>query len=339
MIGSDLFGVEPLTLCSGIIFYFEGNVMIIKIKRKKVTIVGAGNVGGACAQWLAAKEIADIVLIDIIEGVPQGKALDLMQAAPVENFNCKIFGTNDYNDTADSDIVVITAGMPRKPGMSRDNLAEINFNIVKYVTKEAVKYSPEAILIIVSNPLDVMSYTAFKTSGLPSHRVMGMSGALDTARLRTFIAFELGVSFQDVTTLIIGDHGDNMLPLVRYTHVGGIPISQLLPKEKINGLIERARKAGSEIVSYLKTGSAFYAPGASIAIMVEAILKDKKQILPVSTYLRGEYTEKDIYMGVPIILGANGVERVIELNLSEEEMAAFKYSATGIRKTIELLKL
>lgn len=307
------------------------------MKRSKITIVGAGNVGATCAHWAAAKELADIVLIDVVEGIPQGKALDLMEAAPIEGFDAIITGTNDYADTAGSAVVVITAGIARKPGMSRDDLLATNSKIVKSVTEQVVKNSPDAFIIVVTNPLDVMTYVAFKASGFPPNRVFGMSGILDSARFRTFVALELGVSFEDVTTFVLGGHGDDMVPLVRYTYAGGIPIEKLIPRERIDALVERTRKGGAEIVNYLKTGSAFYAPGASVVQMIEAILKDKKRILPVAAYLQGEYGERDIYLGVPAIIGGNGVEKIIEIDLTPEERAALDKSIQSVRKVMALL--
>lgn len=308
------------------------------MKRKKITIVGAGNVGATCAHWAASKELGDIVLLDVVEGIPQGKALDLMEAAPVEGYDCKIIGTNDYADTADSDVAVITAGIARKPGMSRDDLIDTNSKIVSDVASKIAKYSPNAYIIVVTNPLDVMVYAAYKASGFPPNRVFGMAGVLDSARFRTFIALELGVSFEDVSAFVMGGHGDDMVPLVRYSYAGGIPIEKLLPKEKIDAIVERTRKGGAEIVNYLKTGSAFYAPGASVIQMVEAVLKDKKRILPVAAYLNGEYGEKDIYFGVPAIIGGGGVEKVIELELTEEEQAELKMSIERVRNLINKIK-
>ncbi|SHE49266.1 malate dehydrogenase (NAD) [Desulfofundulus australicus DSM 11792] len=307
------------------------------MKRNKITIVGAGNVGATCAHWAAAKELGDIVLIDVVEGVPQGKALDLMEAAPVEGFDALITGTNNYEDTRDSDIVIITAGVARKPGMSRDDLLATNCKIVKSVTEQVVKYSPDAYIIVVTNPLDVMAYVALKTSGFPPNRVFGMSGVLDSARFRTFVALELGISFEDVTTFVMGGHGDDMVPLVRYTYAGGIPIEKLIPAERIAAMVERTRKGGGEIVNYLKTGSAYYAPSASVIQMVEAVLKDKKRILPVAAYLQGEYGYNDIYLGVPAIIGGNGVEKVLEIELTPEEKAALDKSANSVRRLMEVL--
>jgi len=302
--------------------------------RKKITVVGAGNVGATCAHWAVARELADVVLIDVLEGIPQGKALDLMEAAPVEGFDCLVTGTNDYRDTAGSDLVVITAGIARKPGMSRDDLLATNNRIVGEVAAKVAAYSPEAVLIVVSNPLDVMTYTAWKKSGFPSHRVMGMSGVLDAARFRTFVARELGVSFEDVATFVMGGHGDDMVPLVRYTYAGGIPITQLLPADRIAAMVQRTRQGGAEIVNYLKTGSAFYAPGAAVIQMATAVLKDKKRILPVAAYLNGEYGEKDIYLGVPAIIGAGGVEKVIEIELDAGEKQMLQKSAASVRKLL-----
>lgn len=307
------------------------------MKRKKITIIGAGNVGATCAHWAAAKELGDIVLIDVVEGIPQGKALDLMEAAPVEGFDAIITGTNNYEDTKDSDVVVITAGIARKPGMSRDDLLATNCKIVQSVTEQVVKYSPNAYIIVVTNPLDVMTYVALKTSGFPPNRVFGMSGVLDSARFRTFVALELGISFEDVTTFVMGGHGDDMVPLVRYTYAGGIPIEKLIPAERIAAMVERTRKGGAEIVNYLKTGSAFYAPGASVVQMVEAVLKDKKRILPVAAYLQGEYGYHDIYLGVPAIIGGGGVEKVLEIELTPEEKAALDKSANSVRRLMEVL--
>lgn len=308
------------------------------IKRKKITIIGAGNVGATCAHWAASKELGDIVLIDVVEGVPQGKALDLMEAAPIEGYDCKIIGTNDYADTAGSDLIIITAGVARKPGMSRDDLLSTNAVIVKEVTERAVRLSPDAFIIVVTNPLDVMCYVALKASGFPPHRVFGMAGVLDSARFRTFIALELGVSFEDVSAFVLGGHGDEMVPLVRYSYAGGIPIEKLIPRERIDAIVERTRKGGAEIVGYLKTGSAYYAPGASVVQMAEAVLKDKKRILPVSAYLNGEYGERDMYLGVPAVIGSRGVERIIEVDLTDEEEMALKRSVASVRKLMSSLK-
>ncbi|KPJ61609.1 MAG: malate dehydrogenase [Latescibacteria bacterium DG_63] len=307
--------------------------------KNKITIVGAGHVGATAAHWAAEKELADIVLVDIVEGMPQGKALDLMETRPVEDFDTSVLGTNDYKDTANSDIVVITAGLPRKPGMSRDELFEANKKIVQDVTREIVKYSPNSIIIVVSNPLDTMCHVAKMVSKFPKHRVMGMAGILDTARFRCFVSMELGVSVEDIQAMVLGGHGDSMVPLPRYTTVAGVPITQLMPQEKIDAIVERTRKAGGEIVALLKTGSAYYSPSAAVIQMVEAILKDKKRILPCAAYLEGEYGIKDLYVGVPIKLGANGVEEVMELDITAEEKAALQKSAEAVRTVVEKIKL
>lgn len=306
----------------------------------KITVVGAGHVGATLAQRIMDKELAnELVLVDILEGVPQGKALDMWESAPIEGSDCRTIGTNDYEDTRDSDIVVITAGLPRKPGMSREDLLSKNVDIVKSVTERVVKYSPNSILVVVSNPLDAMAWTAWKVSGFEPHRVFGMAGVLDTARYRSFIALELDVSTRDIQALVLGGHGDSMVPLPRYTMVGGIPLTELLPQEKIDAIVERTRKGGGEIVSYLKTGSAFYAPSAATAEMVESIVKDKKRILPGSAYLQGEYGFSGIYLGVPIKIGKNGVEKIFELKLSESERQALANSAEAVKKTIAEIKL
>ncbi len=308
------------------------------MKRNKISIIGAGNVGATCAHWAAAKELGDIVLFDIVEGVPQGKALDLMEAGPVEGFDCMVTGTNDYRDTADSTIVIVTAGIGRKPGMSRDDLLNTNAGIVKKCVQEVARYSPDAYLIVVTNPVDVITYIALKTSGFSPNRVFGLSGVLDSARFRTFVARELNVSFEDVTSFVLGGHGDDMVPMVRYTYAGGIPIEALIPADRIEAMVERARKGGAEIVNYLKTGSAYYAPSASIIQMAEAILKDKKRILPVSAYLQGEYGHKDIYAGVPAIIGGKGIEKVIELDLNQNEKEALDKSINSVRNSIANIK-
>ena len=307
--------------------------------RKKISIIGAGFVGATAAHWAAAKELGDIVLVDILEGIPQGKALDLFESAPIEGFDSNVIGTNTYEETKSSDIVIITSGIPRKPGMSREDLLDINRKIIESVVAEVTAKSPNAILIMVTNPLDTMTYLALKKSGLPRERVMGMAGVLDTARYRAFIAMELGVSVEDIQALLLGGHGDEMIPLPRYTTVSGIPLSQLLPKEKIDKLVDRARKGGGEIVNLLKTGSAFYAPSAGAIQMAEAILKDKKRILPCCVYLNGEYGLKDICFGVPVKLGEKGVESIIELDLTEEEKGLVAKSAGSVKKSIEELKL
>jgi len=307
-------------------------------RRNKITIIGAGNVGATAAHWAAAKELGDIVLIDIVEGVPQGKGLDLAQSGPVELFDGNIKGTNDYADTADSDVVVITAGLARKPGMSRDDLLQKNFEIVKGCTENAVKHSPNAVLVVVSNPLDVMTHTAYKVSGFPKNRVVGMAGILDTARYCTFIAQELNVSVEDIRALVLGGHGDSMVPLPSYTSVSGIPIEQLIPKDRLDKIVDRARNGGIEIVNFLKTGSAYYAPGASAIQMVESIVKDKRRILPCAAYLDGEFGLKGMYCGVPVLLGRNGVEKIVEIKLSAEEQAALTKSANDVAENIAKLK-
>lgn len=303
---------------------------------KKITVVGAGNVGATAAQRIAEKQLAEeVVLLDIIEGVPQGKGLDMWESGPVEGFDSKVIGTNSYEDTANSDIVVITAGLARKPGMSRDDLLAANTKIVKSVTEQIVKYSPNSILIIVSNPLDVMCYVALKTSGFEKHRVIGMAGILDTARFRTFIAEALDVSMKDISALVLGGHGDSMVPLLSYTSIGGIPISELLPKEKLDELVKRTRNGGIEIVNHLKTGSAYYAPSAAAVEMVDAIAKNRKRILPCAAFVEGEYGLNNVYIGLPVKLGKNGIEKVFELNLSEEELAGLKASAEEVAVNIK----
>src|SRR5881227_53620 len=300
--------------------------------RKKVSIVGSGNVGATAAHWIASKELADVVLIDIVEGVPQGKALDLLEAMPIEKRDSHVIGTNDYSDTANSDIVVITAGIPRKPGMSRDDLLNINHKIMKDVVGKVVQYSPNSILIVVSNPLDAMAQAAYKMSGFSRNRVIGMAGVLDSARFRTFIAEELKVSVENVTAFVLGGHGDTMVPLARYSTVAGIPITELMDEATINRLVQRTRDGGAEIVKYLKTGSAYYAPSAAVTEMVEAILKDKKKILPCAAYLEGEYGIKGLFVGVPCKLGAKGLEQIIQIKLTAEEQAALQKSADSVKE-------
>lgn len=309
------------------------------MSRNRISIVGAGNVGATCAHWAAAKELGDIVLVDVVEGVPQGKALDLMEAGPVEGFDCMLSGTNDYEDTVGSDVALITAGIARKPGMSRDDLVSINVKIVQQAAAEIARYSPDAIIIVVTNPLDVMCSAALKASGFPSDRVFGMSGILDSARFRTFVALELGISVEDVNTLVLGGHGDHMVPLVRYTYAGGIPVEKLLPRDRLDALVQRTRQGGAEIVKYLKTGSAYYAPGAAVVQMLEAVLKDKRRLLPCAAYLQGQYGHRDVYAGVPTVIGAEGVERIIELDLTKEEQAAFDRSVASVRAVLEKLDL
>jgi len=307
--------------------------------RKKISIIGAGFVGATAAHWAAEKELGDVVLVDILEGIPQGKALDLFQAGPVEGFDAKVLGTNSFDETRDSDVVIVTSGVPRKPGMSREDLLEINKKIIESVIAQVVEKSPKAMLIMVTNPLDTMTYLAFKRSGLPKQRVMGMAGILDTARYKAFIGMELNVSVEDIQALLLGGHGDEMVPLPRYTTVSGIPLAQLLPKETIDRLVDRTRKGGGEIVALLKTGSAFYAPSAAAIQMTEAILKDKKRILPCCVYLDGEYGLKDICFGVPVKLGANGVESILQIELTEEEKKLVAKSAESVKKSITELKL
>ncbi len=305
--------------------------------RKKVTVVGAGMVGGTTAHRLADKELCDVVVIDIIEGLPQGKGLDLAESAPIEGYDSRVQGTNDYKDTANSDIVIITAGLPRKPGMSRDDLLKKNYDIVKQTTEQVVKYSPNCILIVVSNPLDAMAQTAYKVSGFSKNRVIGMAGVLDSARMSTFIAMELNVSVENVTTFVLGGHGDTMVPLARYSTVAGIPLPDLLPADKIEAIVSRTRKGGAEIVNLLKTGSAFYAPSAAVVEMVEAILKDKKKILPCAAYLEGEYGVQGLFVGVPVKLGARGIEQIIEIKLTAEEQAALKKSADSVKELVGII--
>lgn len=307
--------------------------------RKKITIVGAGNVGAHAAVWAGIKELGDIVLIDVVEGVPQGKGLDLMQASPIEGFDSNVLGTNDYKDTANSDVVIITAGIARKPGMSRSDLINTNTGIVKGVAEQVVKYSPNAIILVVTNPLDVMVYVAWKASGFPKNRVIGLSGALDAARLKAFIAMELKVSVEDVHAMVIGGHADEMVPLPRYCSVAGIPLPQLLKKERIDAVMERTKKAGGEIVGLLKTGSAFYAPSSAVIEMAEAIIRDKKRIIPSAAWCEGKYGVNGIFVGVPVKIGSKGVEDIIEIELNKEEKAQFDNSVAAIRKLIEEIKI
>jgi malate dehydrogenase len=307
--------------------------------RKKISVIGAGFVGATAAQWAAEKELGDVVLIDIIEGMPQGKALDLFQASPVEGFDAKVTGSNSFEETRDSNVVIVTSGVPRKPGMSREDLLETNKKIIESVVAQVINKSPNTVLILVTNPLDTMTYLAYKKSGFPKNRVIGMAGILDTARFKAFIAMELNVSVEDIQALLLGGHGDEMVPLPRYTTVSGIPLAQFLPKEAIDRLVDRTRKGGGEIVGLLKTGSAFYAPSAAAVQMAEAILKDKKRILPCCVYLDGEYGLKDICFGVPVKLGAKGVESIIELQLTEAEKKLVAKSAESVKKSIAGLKL
>ncbi len=307
--------------------------------RSKVTIVGAGQTGGAMARELAPKGFADIVLLDVVEGVPQGKALDMTQAGPLVGFDSRIVGTNDWRDTAASDIVIITSGKPRLPGMSRDDLVTANTEIVKGVTEQVVKHSPNAIIIVFVNPLDAMCYVVKKVSGFPRERVFGQSGVLDAARFRSFIARELDVSMEDVQAYVLGGHGDDMVPLVRHTTVCGIPIAELMSVDRISVLVERTRKGGGEIVNLLKTGSAYYAPAAATIEMVESVLLDRKRVLPCSVYLEGEFGVEGIFMGVPVKLGARGIEQIIEIKLTDEERAMFERSAASVREVTKVTGL
>jgi len=307
--------------------------------RHKVTIVGSGNVGATAAHWIASKELADVVLIDIVEGIPQGKGLDLLEAMPIEKRDSNIIGTNDYADTANSDIVVITAGIPRKPGMSRDDLLNTNHKIMNDVVGKIVHHSPSCILIIVSNPLDAMAQAAYKMSGFPRERVIGMAGVLDSARFRTFIAQELKVSVENVTAFVLGGHGDTMVPLPRYSTVAGIPITELMDKATLDRIVQRTRDGGAEIVKHLKTGSAYYAPSAAVAEMVEAILKDKKKILPCAAYLNGEYGIHGLFVGVPVKLGAKGIEQIIEITLTPDEKAALEKSVAAVKELIAVINV
>ncbi|GAB4470184.1 MAG: malate dehydrogenase [Anaerolineae bacterium] len=310
--------------------------------RKKVTIIGAGNVGATCAHWIASRDLADVVLIDIVEGMPQGKALDLLEAGPVEGFDIKIVGTNNYEDTAGSDVCVITAGVPRKKDPvtgqypSRDELVKTNQKIVATVVREFVKYSPNAVLIVVSNPLDAMCHVALHESGFPPNRVIGQAGALDTARYKTFIAMELGVSVKDVHGMVLGGHGDTMVPLPRHTSVAGIPVLELMDRAKLDAIIERTRKGGGEIVGLLGY-SGYYAPASATVSMVEAILKDQKRVIPSAAYLTGQYGYERLFIGVPCVLGANGIERVLEMQLSDEEKAMLDHSAEAVRNVVAVL--
>jgi len=305
---------------------------------KKVTVVGAGNVGATAAQRLAEKELCDVVLIDILDGVPQGKALDLTEAAPIEKHDAHLTGANTYEASKDSDIVIITAGIARKPGMSRDDLISTNAGIINDVTKQIVAYSPEAILIIVSNPLDAMCHVAFDASGFPKNRVVGMAGVLDSARFRAFISMELNVSVESIHAFVLGGHGDTMVPLPRFSTVAGIPITELIPQDRIDALVDRTANGGAEIVSLLKTGSAYYAPASAAVEMAESILKDKKKILPCAAYLQGEYGIQDLFIGVPVKLGSKGIEDIIEISLTDTEKAALMNSAAAVQDLKDDLK-
>ncbi len=302
--------------------------------RRKISIIGAGNVGATCAHWAAGKALGDIVLLDIVEGMPQGKALDLRQAGPIEGFDASITGTNDYADTSGSDVVIITSGLPRKPGMSRDELLAANTKIVAEVSGQVAAASPQAVLVVVSNPLDAMVYAAWKVSGFPTHRVVGQAGILDTGRFRAFLAEAIGCSVADVRAMLLGGHGDDMVPLPRYTTVGGVPVTQLLPKETIDAIVARTRTGGGEIVGLLKTGSAYYAPAAASVQMAEAILLDRKRILPCAAYCDREYNVGGYFVGVPALLGAGGVEKVVEIDLTAEERAAFNGSVQHVKELV-----
>lgn len=310
-------------------------------KRQKISIIGSGFTGATTALMLAQKELGDIVLVDIpnMEDPTKGKALDMLQASPVQGFDAKIIGTSDYEDTADSDLVIITAGVARKPGMSRDDLVNTNASIMRSVTQQIVQYSPNCIIIVLTNPVDAMTYTVFKESGFPKERVMGQSGVLDTARFCTFVAEELNVSVKDISGFVLGGHGDDMVPLIRYSYAGGIPLEKLIPKERLDEIVERTRYGGGEIVNLLGDGSAYYAPAASLVVMAEAILKDQRRILPAIAYLEGEYGYNDLYLGVPTIIGGNGIEEVVELDLTDEEKAALNKSAESVQLVINSMKV
>jgi len=306
--------------------------------RNKITVIGAGNVGANCAVWAAKKELGDIVLVDVAEGIPQGKGLDLLQTGPVEGFDVSVTGANDYAPTANSDILIITAGFPRKPGMSRDDLLVANYEVVRAATEKAVAVSPNATIIVVTNPLDAMAQVAFMVSKFPRNRVIGMAGVLDSARFRTFIAQELSVSVESVTAVVLGGHGDTMVPVVRLSSVAGIPLTELIPEDRLNAIVDRTRNGGAEIVKHLKTGSAYYAPSASAVEMAESILRDRKKVLPCAAYLEGEYGIKGLYVGVPCRIGAGGVEKIYEIKLSAEESAALKKSAAAVQELVDVIK-
>lgn len=299
--------------------------------RKKITIIGAGNVGATAAHWAASRGLGDVVLLDVVEGVPQGKALDLLQAGPVDEFSNMVMGSNDYADSADSDVVIITAGLARKPGMSRDDLLAKNVAIVKSCAEQAAKHSPNCVMIVVTNPIDAMVYTAFKVSGFPRERVIGMAGVLDSARYRTFLALELGIAPRDVNAMVMGIHGDNMLPLVRLANVSGIPVTDLIPAERLAEIVKRTQQGGIEIVNHLKTGSAFYTPGLAAVEMAEAVLQDSKRLLPCAAYLEGEFGFSGCFLGVPVVIGSGGVERIVEFKLTDEEQEAMGVSEKAVR--------
>lgn len=306
---------------------------------KKITVVGAGHVGATCSQLLSQKELAkEVILVDIADGIPQGKGLDQWESAPIEGFDSRVSGANDYESSAGADIFIVTAGIARKPGMSRDDLLKTNANVIRSVSKEIARVAPDSIIIMVTNPLDVMAQVAMEASGFPRERVIGMAGVLDTARYRSFIALELDVSIEDIQALVLGGHGDTMVPLASYTSVSGIPLTQLLEQDRIDALVERTRKGGGEIVAYLKTGSAYYAPAAAAVQMAEAIVKDKRRILPCAAWLQGEYGFNDLFLGVPCMLGENGLERILEVELAADEQAALATSADHVKSTVEALK-
>ncbi|MBC8318095.1 MAG: malate dehydrogenase [Desulfobulbaceae bacterium] len=303
--------------------------------RNKITIIGAGNVGATAAHWAASRRLGDVLLLDVVEGVPQGKALDLLQSGPVDGFSGRVSGSNDFADSANSDVIIITAGLARKPGMSRDDLMAKNVAIVKSCTEQAAKHSPDAVLIVVTNPIDAMVYTAYKVSGFPKNRVVGMAGVLDSARYRTFLADALGVAPRDVNAMVMGIHGDNMMPLVRLANVSGIPVTDLLSEEQLKAIVHRTQHGGGEIVAHLKTGSAFYTPGLAAVEMAEAILTDSKRVLPCAAYVDGEFGFSGCFLGVPVILGSGGIERIIEFELTAEELTALKESETAVHKQME----
>lgn len=304
----------------------------------KISIIGAGMTGATTAHWLAERELADLVLVDVVEGMPQGKGLDMLEAMPIIGSDTHILGTNDYADTAGSDIIIVTAGLPRKPGMSRDDLLKVNAEIVGKAVTETLKHSPDAIYIILTNPLDTMAYLAMKVGNLPRERVIGQAGILDSARMRAFVALETGVSVENIDCYVLGGHGDEMVPLTRHSNIAGVPLREYLPADRLEAIVERTRKGGGEIVNLLKTGSAFYAPAAACAQMAEAILKDKRLIVPCAAYMQGEYGLNDMYFGVPVMLGRKGLEKIIEYRLDDEEKAAFDKSAAAVRETHEALK-
>jgi malate dehydrogenase len=306
--------------------------------RNKLTVVGAGNVGANCAVWAAKKELGDIVLVDVAEGIPQGKGLDLMQAGPVEGYDVSITGANDYAPTANSDVVIITAGFPRQPGMSRDDLLLKNYEVIKTATEKAVAASPNSTIIVVTNPLDAMAQVAYMVSKFPRNRVIGMAGVLDSARFRTFVAMELQVSVDNVTAVVLGGHGDTMVPLVRLSNVAGIPLTELIPADRLKAIVDRTANGGAEIVKYLKTGSAYYAPAASAVEMAESILRDRKKVLPCSAYLEGEYGIKGLYVGVPCKIGAGGIEKIYEIKLTDEETALLHKSSGAVKELVDVIK-